>query len=219
MRSVMIATPAHDKRVGVHFADGIANTVRAALDMNIMPVYWPGEAMLPHARNELFRMAVEHKVDDLLWIDADQGFSAEDVLQILAHPVDVVGAPVRKKTLDAELYNVRAASATIPVDMATGLLIVDGVGTGFLRMSARAVNALWDKAIEYYKDGHTCRMVFETPIVDGNLVSEDFALCEKLKAAGFKIHLDATLNPSHFGTVEFKGNFAPWLKQLQQRAA
>lgn len=216
MRRVMVATPAYDGRVDIHFADSVVNSVKLAAGMGIdlMPVYWPHEAILFHARNELFQMAVEHQVDDLVWIDSDQGWNPEDLIKLLSYDVDVVGAPVRKKTLENELYNVRANSANIPVDINTELLIIEGLGTGFIRLSKRAVNALWDTAGEYNKDGRSCRMVFENMLKNGNLVSEDNVLCEKLKALGYVIHLDPQITCSHFGSVEFTGDFSQWLKGL-----
>ena len=221
MRRVMIATPAYDGRVDIHFADSLVASVKACAgqDIDLAPVYWPGEAILFHARNELFQMAIENALDDIVWIDSDQGWTGVDLIRLLDYKVDVVGAAVRKKTLENELYNVRANSPNMPVDIQTGLLIPEGLGTGMLRLSKKAMWALWQVAEPYEKDGRTLRLVFENVITAGRLMSEDFILCEKLKGLGFKIHLDPTMTVAHFGGTEFKGDFSAYLKGLQSKVA
>ena len=79
----------------------------------------------------------------MIFIDADQDWQAEWVLCLLNHPVDCVGLPVVKRTDDFESYNVVHSSFDIPFDPTTGLMQVDGIGTGFLRLSRIALKVLW----------------------------------------------------------------------------
>lgn len=214
MRNVMIGTPCYDGRVDCRFADALVGTVKmAGPDIAIHPVYMPNDALIQRSRNDLMKMAVEGGVDDLIFIDSDQAWKPEWIFQLLAHPVDVVAGAVPKKS-DIEQYNVRCAQAPL-VDLATGLLVVDGVGTGFLRLSRRALLAVWMAAPEYRNEGKASRMAFDVRIIDGLLYSEDTVFCEMLKAQGFRIHVDASMTCTHVGAKVWSGDFAGYLARLR----
>ena len=55
----------------------------------------------------------------------------------------------RKKTDERELYNITSHQLNISPDPTTGLLTVDAVGTGFLRLTRKAMMALWEASEEY----------------------------------------------------------------------
>jgi hypothetical protein len=217
----MIATPSYDGTVGCHFAHSLVETVRLGMlaGVDVRAIYMPNDALIQRSRNDLVRIALESKFDDLIFIDADQEWKPEWVIQLLKHPVDCVGGAVRKKS-DAESYNVKAASVQIPRDPRTGLLEVEGLGTGFLRLSNRALQALWDGAEEYKDDaGKVCRWIFDVRPINGRLVGEDIFMTMRLRQSGIKVYLDPTITCSHIGTKKWDGNFAAWLERLQKAAA
>jgi hypothetical protein len=218
MRKVLIATPCYDGRTDVWFNHSLNESIKLAAKhgIDLCPVYLSYDALIQRARNDLVRIAVEDDFADLIWIDSDQAWEPEWLLRLLAYPVDCVGGAVRKKS-DTELYNVRA-KAPISVDPATQLLIVDGLGTGFLRMSRKAFTALWEGSEEYRNEGRTCRMVFDVRVIDGELVSEDNIVCAKLKAAGIPVHLDPSMTCAHIGAKKWTGDFAKWLARLSASA-
>ena len=216
MRRTMIATPSHDGLVDVRYTYSLVQTIALLAQNGIeaYPVFWPGEALVQRARNELVKIAVESGVDDVLFIDGDQEWEPLWVLSLLQRQVDCVGAPVRKKTDDAELYNVRVASTGILVDPLTHLLIVDAIGTGFMRLSKRALLALWERSEEYEDAGHKCRMVFDVRVIDGKFTGEDVIMCAKLRHAGINVYCDPSFTVSHIGVKTFKGDFLSYLKRL-----
>lgn len=220
MRRVMIGTPAYTGAVDVRYADSLVASMKlcALSDMELFPVYWPGEALVQRARDALFQLAVEAPVDDLVFIDSDQGWDAPDLLKLLRHPVDVVGAAVRKKS-DDEQYNVVMRSEVI--DQATGLLIVESIGTGFLRLSRRALDAMWASCPAYTDKRQPCRSVFPVGIdpVTKELVGEDTALCRAYGSLGFRVHLDPSITVRHVGTKVYEGDFAAFLKRVQSERA
>jgi hypothetical protein len=214
----MLATPAYDGRIECRYAYGLVESIAlcAANGIALHPVWWPGEALVQHARNMLIALAMEGEVDDLLFVDADQEFTSEQVFAILKHNVDCVGAPVRKKSDSEESYNVLAKSPFIPADRATGLWHVDAVGTGFLRLSRHALEGLWGASQPYAKNGQKARMIFELRIEDGQLVGEDTTMCRKLAALGIPVYLDPRFVPVHIGTKRYEGNFLNWISRLQK---
>lgn len=216
---VMIAVPSHDGRCDVEFAYALAETVRLCtqIGIDVRPVFWPGEALIQRARNELVKIALQAGLSDLIFIDSDQEWKPEWVVQLLRYPVDCVGGAVIKKDEKREHYNVsNPQGLDIPVDPATGLLRVNGVGTGFLRLSARAMEALWDASEEYRDDqNERNRMMFDVRVVNGRLVSEDIGMALKLRGAGIETYLDPTITCSHIGRKKFTGDFDAWLYALQ----
>ena len=220
-RRALIATPAHDHKTHAVFTHSYGETIRLGcqVGIDIRGLFWPGEALIQTARNELVKLAIEHAFDDLLFIDGDQAWKPEWVVKLLSHPVDCVGAPVIKKT-DAEAYNVRASKRPIPRCPTTGLLEVDGVGTGFLRLSRKAMLALWNGSDAYRDDwGKEHRWMFEVRPVNGRLVSEDMAMCAKLAAVGIKTYVDPAMTCDHAGTKVWQGDFGKWLAAETARSA
>ena len=217
MRRVLIGTPAYDGTVGVHYTHSLLETVRQGLkhDMDIRAVFMPYDSLIQRSRNDLVKIALESGVDDLIFIDADQEWNPDWVLQLLRHRVDCVGGAVRKKS-DIESYNVRATGVDIPIDIATGLMVVEGLGTGFLRLSRHAMLTLWERGEEYRDDsGKVNRWMFDIGPVDGRLMGEDIFMTATLRSAGIAVHLDQTITCSHIGVKKWDGDFAAWLKKLK----
>lgn len=219
-RRVMLATPAYDGRVEVGYTHALVQSIKlcASKGVELHPVWWPGEALVQHARNMLVQLALDAKVDDMVFVDADQEWEPAQMLSLLAHAVDVVGAPVRKKTDAAEEYNVRANSPNCRIDPRSGLWIVDAVGTGFLRVSHSALLAIWELSPPYQKGTQQCRMVFDLKVIDGQLWGEDTLFCARLTELGFPIHLDPSFTVAHIGAKKYTGDFAAWVKKLRRQA-
>lgn len=190
--------------------------------IDLREVYLSYEAIVQNARNDLVKIALDNDFDDLIFIDADQDWIPEWVTRLLAYPVDCVGGTVRKKTDIAESYNVKHSSINIPADPKTGLLVVDALGTGFLRLSRRALQLLWDNSEPYSCMGKTpTRWIFDIRPVNGVLVGEDVMVSMKLRALGIETYLDPSMTCAHIGMKRYTGNFAAWLERMQaeERAA
>ena len=220
VRKVLFGTPCHDGRLDVWFVNAMRHTEKLlnARDIDTQPIYVSFDSLVQRARNDLVRLALEDGYDDLIFIDSDMEWRPEWALALLDHPVDCVGAAYRKKTDDQEIYTVRSAQLPIPVDPRTGLWTIDGIGTGFLRLSRKALQALWDSNEEYKNEGRLCRWIFDVCVVDNTLVSEDNILCEKLKQLGFTVFLDPSFTPTHIGQKKFAGDFASYVATLAQAA-
>jgi len=212
---VLIATPAYDGRLDVWYTTSLVNSVRIAQDNGIFlhPVFMSYDALVQRARNDLFRLALEY--DAVIWIDSDLEWNPMWIMELLGSDKDVIGGTYRKKTDDAELYTVK----TNNLESKDGLIKVDGLGMGFLKMSKKAVQALWDASQSYQNEGREGRMICDIQIVDGQLVSEDNVVTRKLADLGFDIWLDPRMTCCHIGTKKFYGNFEDFAKRLTAQAA
>lgn len=220
LRKVLVGTPSYDGRLEAYYVDSLRRTEKllATHGIEITPIFMSYDALVQRARNDLVRLAVQGGFDDLFFIDSDIQWEPEWALALLDHSVDCVGAAYRKKTDECELYTVMS-SLPIPIDIKAGLLVMQGVGTGFLRLSHKAFQALWDASEEYENEGRKCRWIFDVCVVNGRLVSEDNIMCEKLRQLGFNVHLDPSFTPGHIGVKTYRGDFPAFVAKLENKAA
>lgn len=209
-RIVHIITPSYDGKTACNFAISMAEIFRLSKDhpdIELRLNFWMHEALLQKARNNLFSDAYLGGADDIVFIDADQSFNAQAFYRLLSHPVDVAALPVRMKT-DEERYNIRPEDVSRHIwheDL--NLLEVENIGTGFLRLSRKAQQAIWDASVPYYDDGKERRMICNLQIINGGLISEDIQICNKLKDAGLKVYVDISETCKHFGTKCWEGDY------------
>lgn len=212
MRNVIIGTPAYSGHLDVWYVNSLINTIKlsAEKNVNITPLWVSFDALIQRARNDTIQIAAEGNYDDLIWIDSDIEWKPEWFFKLLDCPQDVVGGTYRKKG-DIEEYVLRKVNNGT-IDPETNLIEVDGLGTGFVKMSRSAVKHLWDVSDSYIdpKDNKERKMVFDVVVKDSRLVSEDIVAFMKLKDAGFKIWLDPTMTCNHTGPYKFKGDFLQW---------
>jgi hypothetical protein len=213
----MIATPTYDGKVGAGYTAAIAEVCKKGLAKGIdfVPVFICGDALIQRARNDLIALAVQSNVTDIIWIDADQEFTTEQVFALLNAPVDVVGGAVIKKS-DEEQYNIKATPEQLAQTDEYGFYHVESIGTGFLRMSRKAFMYLWHNSEKYQDKGTEKRGVFEVKLQDGGIISEDVLVCQKLHAGGFNINLNPNITCSHTGTKTWHGDFASWLLKIKE---
>ena len=217
MSKVLIATPAHDGRLDVWYTTSLVNSVRIAQDRGIFlhPVFMSYDALVQRARNDLFRLAVEGEYDHMIFIDADLEWNPMWIMELLGSDKDVVGGTYRKKTDDAEMYTVKTQN----LEAKDGLIKVESLGTGFVKLSKKALMALWESSPVYQNEGREGRMVCDIQIVDGQLCSEDVVLFKKLGELGFDVWLAPWMTCAHIGTKKFYGNFEDFAKRLMTQAA
>ena len=84
-------------------------------------------------------------------------------------------------------------------------------GTGFLKVSRFALEKLWLASDPYTSEGEEHRMVFDIKVENGDLISEDYVLCNKWKNLGYKVWLDPTITCNHIGIKKFKGDLNKFL--------
>lgn len=210
-RRVIIGTPTYDGRVDVLYAHALVETIKLIGGaVEIYPIFIAYDALIQRARNDIIKLAIEADVDDLVFIDADQGWKPSDILQLLNHNVDIVGGTVPKKS-DEVAFNIKRLPDLLTINE-QGLLEVECVGTGFLRLTKRVMQAVWDTSIPYAEENKTNRMVFDIQIIDGQLISEDNIFCKKCRSLGFTVYIDPTINCDHIGVKKYTANFLDFIR-------
>jgi glycosyltransferase involved in cell wall biosynthesis len=212
MRRVLIGTPSYDGKVDVWFANSLIATVKESIEKDIFvhAIYTSYDSLVQRARNSLIKLALDGGYDDLFFIDADVEWETEWFFNLLDRPEPIVGGALIKKT-DKEGYTVKMLNKKLTWSQDKKLLDVDGVGTGFLKVSRFALEKLWEMSDEYESEGEKHRMVFDIKVENGDLISEDYVLCNKWKSLGYKVWLDPTITCNHIGIKKFKGNLKKFI--------
>lgn len=214
MRRVLIGTPSYDGRIDVWFANSLIDTVKESIEkgIHVHAIYTSYDSLVQRARNSLVKLALDGGYDDLFFIDSDVEWETEWFFNLLDRPEPIVGGALVKKT-DKEGYTIKLLDKELKYSEDKKIIEVDGVGTGFLKISRFALEKLWAASDEYVSEGETNRMIFDIKVVNGDLISEDFVLCNKWKSLGYKVWADPTITCNHIGIKKFKGNFKNFISK------
>ena len=221
LRKVLIGTPSLSGDINCWYADSMFDSIKLGLynGINIIPSILHNESILPMSRNELLRSAYLHDVEALIFIDADERWQPEALLAVINAPYDVVGLPYVKKTDEPHQYNLKVTDLSSLVPDSDGYCRTDAIGTGFLKISKKAVTALWESHPDVTFRGKTLKAICEYGVTaDGDFIGEDITLCNKLRALGYDIMLNTNYTVSHLGTKQWDGDFREFLKTLRGKS-
>lgn len=215
MRRVLIGTPSYDGRIDVWFANSLISTVKMSYEKDVFvhAIYVSYDSLVQRARNSLFKLALDGGYDDLFFIDSDVEWEPEWFFRLLERPEPIVGAPLIKKS-DDEGYTAKILDKELKWSDDKKLIEVNGIGTGFMKVARFAFEKLWEISETYESEGETHRMVCDIKIENGDLVSEDYVLCNKWQELGYKVWADPTITINHIGIKKFKGNFGSFIQKL-----
>lgn len=215
MRKVLIATPSYDGTLDVWYTNALINSVRLAQasDIYLHPVFVSYDSLVQRARNDCIRIAIEGEYESMIFIDSDMDFNPEWVMELINREEDIVGGTARKKTDHAELYCVKTMNLE---KSENGLIKLDSIGTGFVKLSQKALKAIWDVSTPYQNEGREGRMCCNVEVVDGQLVSEDITLFGRLNDMGFDIWLDPKMCCGHVGVKKYEGNLEAYIERMKE---
>lgn len=193
------------------------------------------ESLITRARNTLAHKFMSTDCDALLFIDADHGWDADDVVRMIESGKDLIGAIYPMKGLNWE--NIRAAVLAGKENLedysgifAMNLLSeeqefnsqkpfkVRDIGTGMMFISRKVFEDLKPHCKQYKNNnvGNTGvefgEMVTEyfTTMIDENqiLLSEDYAFCRMWQSIGGEVWSAPWVRITHSGDYNFAGQFA-----------
>jgi len=207
--TALIATPALDGRVDVHYASMVNQVSKLGvlnnIDINICMLSY--ESILPMARNQLLTIAIEKNVDCMIFIDSDVGCDPNALINIIKNPEDVIAIPTIKKNDNKEEYDFWFEDEKQFETIENNLQLVNAVSTSCLKLSRKSLQALAKNSVDTYfrenKIKNICQYDFEGEVFMG----EDIFLCEKLRDLGFKIWIDFSSTCVHIGPKIYKGDY------------
>jgi hypothetical protein len=209
---ILIAIPAYGGNVSEKTLTGVYETtrdfVREGISVELITVV--NESIIHHARSNLANFFY-HNTDatHLLWVDADIGFHSSDVRKLIELNAEFAAGTYPKKTLPVR-YTVSLPQEGVVWNGAHTAVKAARVGSGFVLLSRAAFERIAKKFPELrYSPRSESRRVTPAEMAgsyhyydtlkneEGVLMGEDYAFCERFRAAGGTIWLrpDIALSP------------------------
>jgi hypothetical protein len=145
-------------------------------------------SMITASRNKLARMGLEINPTHLLWIDTDQTFPRDALVQLLSHDKDVAGAFYSKKTPPFGTVGCVMTGVTIDDIAKGGIHRASVMPHGLLLVKADVYSRL--KFPWYYE---TIEEEFVREDYPEGIVSEDVNFSRNCIKAGIEMWVDADL--------------------------
>lgn len=164
------------------------------------------------ARSTLAAEAIEKGYEELMWIDSDILFKADDVSKLRAHRLPIVGGAYTKKGDGTFACIFRRQDKKVVFGVGGGAHEVEYLATGFLLTHRKVydrirVNFKLPKV--YKNNGKLTKLTsyFGTTFKRqrlGNLVasaylSEDYGFCYRARQCGFAVWADTSIRLGHIG--------------------
>lgn len=175
---------------------------------------YSGNCHVDDSRNRLTRDFLNSDCTDLVFLDADIGWHAKDLVRLLGYDRDVVAGIYPKKHGD-DTYPVKLRPGEIWSD-GDGLIEVEAVPTGFLRVRRQAMLAVAREATTFNSRNDAASaipLIFERQIHDGERWGGDYVFCRKWRAMGGKIYIAPDMRFEHSGEHQWHGSAGAWMKQ------
>jgi hypothetical protein len=210
MKKILIATPV---RSGVEpsYLNGLLGTLSTLKDFHFTIAVTPS-TYVNTARNNMVETAKDNNCEEIIFIDADMvDWGAAQIKRLLSHDVDIVGGIYCKRKEGAPEWLLHYGLES-KAD-ANGLLEVNDIATGFLRIRMNVFDALFDMMPERrFRNPGESRVkceYFPMGVLDGEMLGEDVYFCRMAQKAGFKIYADTHLIIRHMGSFAFPSD--EWL--------
>jgi len=218
-RKVMLGLPSYDYKVSSKLAISLANfclmAMKHGVDVQICNI--SGCSVVSRVRNLIAADFLNSDCTDLMFIDSDINFEANDIFRLLAWNSDpkkgiVAGIPVARKkgqvyfsTLDTD------DDQSIFMDK-MGLVRAKRVATAFMMIRREVFEKLKDAHPEWVyhdekKQGDEMVCFFDFALKDGQYIGEDYLFCDRARELGYEVWIDPTIKLGHMGTIEFEGSF------------
>jgi hypothetical protein len=207
MKRILIATPALDQKVDCYYVHSLCESIKlgARHNLEINAVFLANESILPMARNELFYLAVTQNYDTMVFIDDDEKWQAQHLIQMIQMEQDVITMPVVNKGDRKIEFNV-TADATQPA-AENGLVPCLKTGTGFLKINRCVFMDLWNSNMPIQFRGKELRLICEYGAVKGDFVGEDIMLSTKIRELGYRIWIYPDHTADHIGNKIYTGTW------------
>ena len=208
MKKVLIATPCLDQKVDAYFVHSLCESIKLGLkhNLDIRCVFLANESILPMARNELFALGYKDNYDTVVFIDDDEYWDEQVLIDIILSEKDVVSVPVVNKSDKDITFNVWMKESK-EIDSLDGYIKIEKCGTGFMKISRKVLEDLWESNTELLFRGKKLKNICEYTYVQGDFVGEDVTLTKKIKELGYNIWLNPHYTVSHIGNKMYKGDF------------
>ena len=240
---VYIGTPLYNSEVHLAYLDSIVSLSKKLQKANIpcLRQHVIHCSLITKARSMCISSFMNNtNLDYFLFIDADIGFKASDVIKLMNHDKLLIAGVYPRKQLMwnniQECFYQRAPKSNVEIFEKTSdyavnnkgkdmiikdeLLEVNRVGAGFMMIKRDLIKKLEKKYPEliYEEHGEKGYGFFESAVINKEHVSEDYAFCDKVKSIGEKIYVDPSIKLTHNGgNLTYYGDYKNHLKYINNK--
>jgi hypothetical protein len=169
-----------------------------------------GYSAIDAARNQMASDALAQGFDELMWIDADIVFEADDVDKLRRHNLPLVCGLYPKKSPRQLACSLLPHTRRLVFGLQGGLFEILYCGFGFV-LTRRVVYETMQRQLNL----PLCNQRFPStvlpyfaPLVAGEgpqawYLGEDYAFCERARQCGFGVMADTTIRLWHVGPYRF----------------
>lgn len=211
-QKVLLATPAYENPDAAYtFSVQQSREALSAAGIQSAYLLLSGNCHVDDGRNSIVAEFLQTDCTDLVFLDADVSWSPDALVKLCRFNCDFVGGvyPFR-----------REGNGNMPVRLiagtraAGGLLEVDGLPAGFMRMRRTVLERLSAVADHHDKrDGGRVPILFERTLDGAERFSGDLAFCRKWRALGESIFAAVDLRLGHTGKVIHHDSLAAFLRR------
>lgn len=144
-------------------------------------------------RNDIVEKAQNVSATKLIMMDVDQVYDLKTITKLLAHNLSVVGAKVHRRypPFDPIIMKITDKGYLPIEDYEDGALVeCDATGAGCIMYDMEIFRKL---PYPWFK--------FQKHPSNGMVIGEDVGLCQDLKAKGYKIYVDTSIEIGHLTTM------------------
>jgi len=223
MIKLLIGTPAYNSLVHTDYLHSIISYTQIK-NIQFSVLTLGNESLITRARNKILSVFVNSEFDYLLFLDADIMFLATELVKLLNHNKNLIGAPVRLKDPNKVVFNF----GNVLNDSQKPLLEVDKIGNAVMLLSKRlaldVVNYCEETGYYYYNNPDYSRGdkilsnkdkiydVFKVGVKNNEYLSEDYWFCTLARKLGYKIFIDVSCQTIHNGVVSLPAIRKEFLK-------
>lgn len=210
--AVMLATPSYSGTVPIPFVRSLLDTVEALSGVGVPHLFVDvsGCAYVERARDMLASAFLDRTAcSHLLFVDADMRWPGAAVVRLLNARRPVVAGAYQGRKPPHTWHVERLDGETTDRH---GFVAVRRVATGFMLIERAVLEQLAKDAEVYVEDVAgsplTVRRLFRTGVSSRAWITEDYAFCDAVRAAGFSVYVDTQTTLGHLGERWVTGDVA-----------
>lgn len=212
--SVLIAMPCYGGMVSDKTAKGLFNLGKelrtAGIDHGLLTM--ANESLVTKARSRIANFFINNtEYEYILFIDADIGFTPEDVFKLFTSKKDIVCGAYPMKGIPLR-YNYNISQPKVKEG---DLIKIENIGFGFALIHRRVFEAISNKygeELKYFpptdnssyppteKEYHNSYHYFLELKKDMSYLPEDFSFFERAKSVGYTTWLNTNIRLAHVGS-------------------
>ena len=214
-QKVCIATTSYDNPTA-SYTFSLQDSREALHKAGIQTAYYllQGNCHVDDSRNRIMQEFLLSDCTELVFLDADVSWQAADLVKLCQYDEELIGAVYPFKRPDKK--------GDMPVRMMpgevteNGLHEVEGLPTGFLRMSRNVIETLANLSESFNgNNGHATEtpLLFQRTLIDGTRWGGDLNFCNRWRATGGRVMCDPEIKLGHTAKVVFTDSLGAFMRR------